>query len=165
MLSNYVPGNYPNIDNPSALGKFTSGELDKIAAAVSLSNQAISALPATAVGSWTPIDTSGAGLTFTSVTAGYTKIGNIVFVYARLTYPTTASGVQAAIGGLPFAVAAPLYAQNPHPMYTTNNIGVAMWTLSGSTVLNPFTSTTGAAVSNVNLSASVITFSASYPVT
>jgi hypothetical protein len=56
-------------------------------------------------GTWTPADASGAGLTFTSVTARYTKIGNVVYINARLTYPTTADVSQAKISGLPFAPA------------------------------------------------------------
>jgi hypothetical protein len=53
-------------------------------------------------GTWTPADASGAGLSFTSVDARYTKIGNLVTVYVVLTYPVTASGSQAKISGLPF---------------------------------------------------------------
>jgi len=52
---------------------------------------------------WTPTDASGAALTFTSVTAYYYKIGKLVFAAARLTYPVTADGSAALIGGLPFA--------------------------------------------------------------
>lgn len=52
---------------------------------------------------WIPTDTSGAGLTFTAVTARYTKIGKTVTAIFRLTYPSTVSGASAAIGGLPVA--------------------------------------------------------------
>lgn len=55
---------------------------------------------------WTPADNSGAGLTFTSVTARYTKIGKLVTVFFNLTYPSTASGFTAAISGLPVAASA-----------------------------------------------------------
>jgi hypothetical protein len=53
-------------------------------------------------GTWTPADASGASLSFTSVDARYTKVGNLVTVYVVLTYPVTASGSQAKISGLPF---------------------------------------------------------------
>jgi hypothetical protein len=56
-------------------------------------------------GTWTPADASGASLTFTSVTARYTKIGNVVYINAILTYPTTVDVSQAKISGLPFAPA------------------------------------------------------------
>ena len=55
-------------------------------------------------GAWTPADDSGAGLTFTSVTGKYTRIGNQVTATAVLTYPTTVDASQAKISGLPFAV-------------------------------------------------------------
>lgn len=54
-------------------------------------------------GTWTPADASGAGLTFTSVTAKYTRIGRQVTATVVLTFPTTASTAQAQISGLPFA--------------------------------------------------------------
>lgn len=54
-------------------------------------------------GTWTPADASGAGLTFTSVTAKYTRIGRQVTATVVLTYPTTVSTAQAQISGLPFA--------------------------------------------------------------
>ena len=56
-------------------------------------------------GTWTPVDASGAGLTFTSVVASYEKIGRLVIARCQLIYPTTASAVPAIIGGLPFVVA------------------------------------------------------------
>lgn len=54
---------------------------------------------------WTPTDGSGASLTFTSVSAGYFKIGTLVTVFGRVTYPSTANGAGAVIAGLPFPVA------------------------------------------------------------
>ena len=62
------------------------------------------------IGTWTPTDNSGASLTFTSVSAGYTKIGNIVFAYFTLTMPSTVSGAQLSLAGLPFAIANQPYA-------------------------------------------------------
>jgi hypothetical protein len=53
-------------------------------------------------GTWTPSDQSGAGLTFTGVTARYTRVGRQVTCQAVLTYPATASVSAAKIGGLPF---------------------------------------------------------------
>lgn len=52
---------------------------------------------------WSPSDQSGAGLTFTSVTAIYTRIGKHVVAQFILTFPSTASGATIAIGGLPVA--------------------------------------------------------------
>jgi len=55
-------------------------------------------------GTWTPIDASGAGLTFASPSGKYTKIGRQVTAWAVLTYPSTADGTNSAIGGLPFTI-------------------------------------------------------------
>jgi hypothetical protein len=53
-------------------------------------------------GTWTPVDQSGAGLTFTSIEATYTKVGRQITCNASFSYPVTASGATAVIGGLPF---------------------------------------------------------------
>lgn len=57
-------------------------------------------------GTWTPTDASGAALIFTTVSGFYVKIGQIVIASGDLTYPATADGTTAIIGGLPFTVAA-----------------------------------------------------------
>jgi hypothetical protein len=55
-------------------------------------------------GTWTPTDGSGAGLSLTVTGATYTKIGRMVYASAQVSYPATASGLQAKLSGLPFAV-------------------------------------------------------------
>ena len=54
---------------------------------------------------WTPIDSSGASLSFTVNAAGCIayKIGSMVYCFVDLTFPATASGATVKIGGLPFA--------------------------------------------------------------
>jgi hypothetical protein len=56
-------------------------------------------------GTWTPTDASGAALSFTNTSGNcfYTKIGRIVIASFRVTYPSTADGSSARIGGFPFA--------------------------------------------------------------
>jgi hypothetical protein len=56
-------------------------------------------------GTWTPVDSSGAGLSFTNASGYYTRSGNIVTLFGRVTFPATASVAAVAIGGLPFTVA------------------------------------------------------------
>ena len=56
-------------------------------------------------GDWTPTDASGAGLTLTVNGAQYVKIGRMVYGWLWITYPSTANGNYAEVGGLPFAVA------------------------------------------------------------
>lgn len=52
---------------------------------------------------WTPVDSSGASLTFTGVSAFYTQHGRVVSLQWELRYPSTANGSASAIGGFPFA--------------------------------------------------------------
>ena len=55
-------------------------------------------------GTWTPTDTSGAGLTFPDKAGLYTKIGRMVYWQMLVIYPTTASAANSLIGGLPFTI-------------------------------------------------------------
>mgnify|MGYP001007964220 CR=1 FL=1 len=56
-------------------------------------------------GTWTPVDESGASLTFSNVFGYYTKVGDTVMAFGRVTFPTTVSVLAIVIGGLPFVVA------------------------------------------------------------
>ena len=56
-------------------------------------------------GTWTPTDDSGASLAFTNVYGYYTRTGDIVTAFGRVTFPVTASMLTITIGGLPFVVA------------------------------------------------------------
>lgn len=53
-------------------------------------------------GTWTPVDSSGAGLTLSSASGKYTKIGNAVTFAGTFLMPSNADGSNMAIGGLPF---------------------------------------------------------------
>jgi hypothetical protein len=55
-------------------------------------------------GTWTPADGSGAGLTFTSVTGNYTRVGRTVTAICSFTYPTTADATNSVVQGLPFTI-------------------------------------------------------------
>jgi hypothetical protein len=57
-------------------------------------------------GDWVPTDASGAGLTLTVAAAYYTKVGRVVTLTGRVTYPVNASAVQARIT-CPFATIGP----------------------------------------------------------
>jgi hypothetical protein len=71
-------------------------------------------------GTWTPTDGSGAGLSFSSVDGIYCKIGRLVIAQASYVYPSTSSGAQARMSGLPF----PSTAQGGgFCMYTTASVG------------------------------------------
>ena len=53
-------------------------------------------------GTWTPTDSSGASLTFAASGGRYQKVGNTVHVVFRVQYPSTSSGANGRIGGLPY---------------------------------------------------------------
>ena len=54
-------------------------------------------------GTWTPIDSSAGGLSFTAGYGDYIKVGRMVLASFRVTYPVTANTANTLIGGLPFA--------------------------------------------------------------
>lgn len=72
-------------------------------------------------GTWTPVDASGAALSFSSVSATYTKVGNKISARFALTYPATADGTANLIGGLPFTVANNAAARQGFLTSSTNN--------------------------------------------
>ena len=102
-------------------------------------------------GTWTPIDSSGNGLTFTGVSAYYTKIGDMVFATFALVYPVTASSFNNRIGGLPFTTAAGTEMNAFNVAYTTYTPGL-MSPLDGSaTTFTLYDTTTVAAINNTAL--------------
>ena len=81
---------------------------------------AVNALDDYEEGTWTPSDASGAGLSFTDVSAFYTKIGRFVICQFSLDYPSNANGAGANIGGLPFTCN---FNGGGFSMYTTSSVG------------------------------------------
>lgn len=79
-----------------------------------------------AAAAWTPADGSGAGLTFTSVSANYVQIGNMIFAYFSLTFPTTATASAAVISGLPVAVPNQNYAVVESLIQNSGNTAITM---------------------------------------
>jgi len=104
-------------------------------------------------GTWTPIDGSGAGLTFTILDARYTKIGRQVQCFAQISYPVTASTNDAVIGGLPFTMASTVGGSyGGFVVYT--NVGTTITFLNNpnSTTSNIY-DLTGNTIKNVTFSA------------
>jgi hypothetical protein len=108
--TNLVFSTSPSITTPTLVGDVTLSTGNVV---ISTSGKGIdfSATPGTGTselladyeeGNWTPIDSSGAGLSLTVTSAIYTKIGRQVTCWANLAYPATVSGATAVIGGLPF---------------------------------------------------------------
>lgn len=113
---------------------------------------------------WTPADGSGASLTFTSVSVSSSQVGNIVFIYGRLTYPSTASVANATIAGLPTPVPNQGYAQIPFLVSTTTSTIMGLHPLSNTSTFAFITTAPAAAVTNATLSGATITFAFWYPV-
>lgn len=113
--------------------------------------------------SWTPVDSSGAGLTLTVTTARVTKIGKRVFLSADVSYPVTANGSAAVIGGVPSGfTASGIYTGS----VTTSGGGsptVCQASVGGggTTVIN-FTSAAGSALTNANFSGAIVRFNVSF---
>lgn len=138
-----------------------AGQPCALGAACSLATTNLSDVSA---GSWTPTDNSGAGLTFTGVSAAYTKIGNMVYAYAQFTYPSTANANNASLAGLPVAVPNQTYAQATCPIYTNaaGASGSKAVTIKGTSTLSIF-GPAGAAMANSSLSTSEVNVICIYP--
>jgi hypothetical protein len=72
-------------------------------------------------GTWTPVDASGAGLSFSNQAGGYTKIGRMVYAYCRVGYPATLDLSAAAVGGLPFTIQNDQYARQANITYSNQS--------------------------------------------
>jgi hypothetical protein len=120
-------------------------------------------------GTWTPIDTSGATLTFTSPLGSYTRIGRMVYAQMIVIYPATANANAARIGGLPFTVADTDGILSPSrggSVVTFSDANISMFgNLSeGATEFYIFNQATTANVTNAVLSGKVLRMMFSYPV-
>ena len=101
-------------------------------------------------GTWTPIDSSGAGLTFITSEGRYTKIGRQVTVNLYVVYPSTADVSSAKIGGLPFALTAAISGSGGAWGYT-NGSGAAQYAISPSASIIQIYDNNGAARTNLNM--------------
>ena len=80
-------------------------------------------------GSFTPVDSSGASLSFVQASGTYTKIGRVVIASGVVEYPSTANASNTLIGGLPFT---PVNAaQNRGGIVTWANLASIAYVLTG----------------------------------
>lgn len=115
------------------------------------------------VGSWTPADNSGAGLTFTVANGRYIKVGNMVTCWGEVGFPATANASAVNISGLPFTVPnAALYRTGGGGK---NNAGQALYPQCnvGTATIGFIVMSTGGGVTNVQMTGSTIYFTATYP--
>ena len=117
-------------------------------------------------GTWTPTDQSGAGLTFTSATGNYTKIGNLVWVSGQVSYPTTASTSNPALGGLPFTAASEQNSNVMGLLLTSTNAGLSpIFTIARNTTNFIFRTNTNGTYTNLQYSGNFVSFSGVYQAT
>jgi hypothetical protein len=108
-------------------------------------------------GDWTPTDQSGGSLSFTVSDNKYTRIGRQVTCTALITYPTTADGNSALIGGLPFTIG--FYASGLANLFTLA-VGTVTTVVTGTSMY--VRGATGATVSNATLSTLTISVVITY---
>lgn len=110
---------------------------------------------------WTPIDASGAGLTFTAPEGYYQRIANMIFFHGHVIYPTTANGSTALIGGLPFTIFNATSTRSGAMLNVHDSPATGLLLMIGTTTLRfqngGFTNAT-----NANMSGKTIYFSGFY---
>jgi hypothetical protein len=112
-------------------------------------------------GSWTPIDSSGAGLVFPAAEGSYSIHEDIVIARARVAYPATASGATAQIGGLPATVHNSQAARQGFVSYTDRGALTYCVPANNTTVLN-FYDSGGAPLTNAAMANRDTYFTAIY---
>jgi len=107
-------------------------------------------------GAWTP---TGNGITFSAASGNYTKIGRLVTCTFSVTFPSTASGSNAQVIGLPFT------AGSNSAVALTGYTSDTNAAVNGATTLVYFGNATGSAFkTNANLSTQVITGCVNYQI-
>lgn len=115
---------------------------------------------------WTPIDGSGASLTFTNTTGNcsYLKVGSQVTAWFRVTYPVTANGSAAVIGGLPFTSLSTTASVFGGVISSTDETTAARLLVATNATTFAILTTAGAAVTNATMSTNdlrgVVTYTA-----
>jgi hypothetical protein len=113
---------------------------------------------------WTPVDSSGASLSLTVNDAYYMRHGKLVTLIFSITFPVTANGSTAKIGGLPANPKALAGTDQIFTITSNNSLIVARLDNSGSAATMTFagTTTTATTVANSFFSAVTITGSFTY---
>ena len=112
---------------------------------------------------WTPIDSSGATLSFTSVTGSYLVLGGTIVAWGALTYPATADGSSVKIGGLPIKVRNTAASQGGGMIsYTTESTAARVLPFANNTYVD-IRNTSGTILTNATMSGDTIYFCVMYP--
>ena len=109
-------------------------------------------------GTWAPSDISGGALSIACTSSKWTKIGNLVTVLADLTWPANANGAPATIGNFPFA-----FSTGPFGGFAVGytNLGQLPVLFAGGGGL-ALVNTSGASITNAQMSGKALYFSGSY---
>jgi hypothetical protein len=113
-------------------------------------------------GTWTPVDGSGAGLTFTGVSGEWVRHGKIIWISGTVTYPSTASGANASISGLPVTVNS---SSNHWPIstgYCTESTLNGLMAMQSTTYMNLYSSS--GLITNAVMSSDQLYFAGCYRV-
>jgi hypothetical protein len=110
-------------------------------------------------GTWTPVDASGAGLSFTNLACTYIKIGKQVTVFGNIAYPVTVSAAPVLISGLPFTC--PVNTAGTTLPWQNSTITFTLFTFFASLLTRTNTNTD---ITNAQMSGKFITFSLVYTV-
>lgn len=108
-------------------------------------------------GTWTPVDNSGGGLTFTVSFANYTRIGRQVTLVARIVWPTTSDTNSVQIGGVPYTSSHEISANISYTDASTSTVNYLNGSTTALYLLVP-----GVNVQNAAMSGKVLCFSAVY---
>ncbi len=108
---------------------------------------------------WTPIDSSGAGLTFSPSEGTYQVVGNTLYFWCSVVYPTTANASASLIGGLPETLTSSSFssALAGASISQTNATLTAVLPIASSTTIQLHKSY-GVRATNADLSGKTITF-------
>ena len=115
-------------------------------------------------GTWTPVDGSGAGLVFTTVTGFYTKVGRLVTCTFGLTFPATASGADVTIGGLPYTAisSGPPNVSGGSLTYTTAAVNSAGFAIGQGATTGLLFNSAGAFFANATFSGTILRMQFTY---
>lgn len=117
-------------------------------------------------GTWTPVDGSGASLTFSIAEGHYTRIGRLVTLFFTVEYPVNANASAGRIGGLPFPVM--VNALSPSggsfSVNTSAVAGAVPATVQGTSLALVSNPATGGSLTNTQLSAAYLRGCISYMV-
>ena len=109
---------------------------------------------------WTPVDASGAGLTLTTAYSTYSRVGNMVTASAQIVFPSTSSGANIAISGLPFAIATGTISIGA--TVATNGAGFTAYINAALSNNINFRNDSNSVIPNSSISSGTITFTLTY---